>query len=83
VILSADGLVVSDVHVVGGASDIRVVLADLREFAADLILGDQESDLAVLQLREASDLPHLSLHAIDTLDAGDLVLSVGNAFGVG
>ncbi|KPQ01219.1 MAG: putative trypsin-like serine protease [Rhodobacteraceae bacterium HLUCCA12] len=61
VIVSSDGIVVSNYHVVGGASDIRVVLGDRREFAADLILSDAESDLAVLRLRGAEDLPALPL----------------------
>lgn len=83
VILDADGIVVSNDHVVGGASDIRVVLNDRREFAADLILSDPESDLAVLRLRGASGLPVLALADSDQAQVGDLVLAIGNPFGVG
>jgi len=83
VILSADGIVVSNDHVVGGADDIRVVLQDRREFAADLILSDRESDLAVLRLRGAAGLPHLELADSDRVEVGDLVLAIGNPFGVG
>lgn len=83
VIVSADGIVVSNYHVVGQATEIRVVLNDRREYAADVILGDQESDLAVLRLRDAADLPVLELRNSDELEVGDLVLAIGNPFGVG
>jgi len=83
VILSADGIVVSNFHVVGNAEDIRVVLSDRREFAADAILQDQESDLAVLRLRGATGLPALELADSDRIEVGDLVLAIGNPFGVG
>jgi Do/DeqQ family serine protease len=83
VIVSGDGLVVSNFHVVGGATDIRVVLNDRREYAADLILADEDSDLAVLRLRDAPDLPSLALADSDRAEVGDLVLAIGNPFGVG
>jgi Do/DeqQ family serine protease len=83
VILSADGIVVSNYHVVGEATDIRVVLADRREFSATVVLGDEESDLALLQLEGAADLPALSLRDSDSVEVGELVLAIGNPFGVG
>lgn len=83
VILSPDGIVVSNYHVVGGASDIRVVLTDRREFSAEVVLADEASDLAVLRLNDARDLPALALRDSDTLEVGDLVLAIGNPFGVG
>ena len=83
VILSADGIVVSNYHVVGMATDIRVVLTDRREFSARVLLGDQESDLAILQLEDAEALPHLGLRDSDHVDVGELVLAIGNPFGVG
>lgn len=83
VIVASDGIVVSNYHVVGGADDIRVVLGDRREFAADVMLADQESDLAVLRLRDAHDLPTISLANSDVVEVGDLVLAIGNPFGVG
>ncbi|PLL11855.1 serine protease [Tabrizicola sp. TH137] len=83
VIVSADGIVVSNYHVVGQATEIRVVLNDRREFAADVILGDEESDLAVLRLRQAEALPFLEMRNSDELEVGDLVLAIGNPFGVG
>ena len=83
VILSADGIMVSNYHVVRGADEIRVVLDDRREFAAEVILADEESDLAVLRIDEAEGLPTLELADSDALQVGDLVLAMGNPFGVG
>ena len=83
VILSADGIVVSNYHVVGMATDIRVVLNDRREFSARVLLGDRESDLAILQLDGASDLPSLALRESEGVEVGELVLAIGNPFGVG
>ena len=83
VILSADGIVVSNYHVVGEATEIRVVLNDRREFDATVLLGDEESDLAILRISGAEDLPFLSLRDSDTVEVGELVLAIGNPFGVG
>ncbi|MBV2359869.1 trypsin-like peptidase domain-containing protein [Thalassococcus sp. CAU 1522] len=83
VILSGDGIVVSNYHVVGQATDIRVVLNDRREFAAQVLLGDEEADLAILQLDGAAHMPHLPLRDSDTVEVGELVLAIGNPFGVG
>ena len=83
VILSRDGFVVSNYHVVGMATDVRVVLNDRREFKAEVLLGDEKSDLAILKLEGAQDLPHLELRDSDTVEVGELVLAIGNPFGVG
>ncbi|MEM9580870.1 MAG: trypsin-like peptidase domain-containing protein [Pseudomonadota bacterium] len=83
VILSPDGFMVSNYHVVGEASDIRVVLKDRREFQADVVLGDEASDLAILRLRDAEDLPSLPLRDSNSVQVGELVLAIGNPFGVG
>jgi Do/DeqQ family serine protease len=83
VILSEDGIVVSNFHVVGNATEIRVMLNDRREFDADVILTDEESDLAVLKLRGARELPVLAFADSDAVEVGDLVLAIGNPFGVG
>ncbi len=83
VILSPDGIVVSNYHVVGQATDIRVVLNDRREFDARVLLADEEADLAILQLEGAQDMPHLPLRDSDTVEVGELVLAIGNPFGVG
>lgn len=83
VILSEDGIVVSNYHVVGEATDIRVVLNDRREYVARVLLGDEEADLAVLQIEDAPDLPALRLRDSDNVEVGELVLAIGNPFGVG
>ncbi len=85
VIVSAEGLVVTNHHVIENADQIRVVLADRSEFVADIALSDERTDLAVLRLRELGgrELPLLSLADSDGLLVGDLVLAIGNPFGVG
>lgn len=82
VIVSADGFVVSNYHVVGQADDIRVVLNDRREFQARVLIGDEEADLAILKI-DAEDMPFLNLRDSDTVEVGELVLAIGNPFGVG
>ncbi|MCB1365535.1 MAG: trypsin-like peptidase domain-containing protein [Rhodobacteraceae bacterium] len=83
VILSEDGIVVSNYHVVGQATDIRVVLTDRREFNATVLLGDAEADLAILGIEGADGLPFLPLRDSDHVEVGELVLAIGNPFGVG
>jgi Do/DeqQ family serine protease len=83
VIVSAEGIVVSNYHVVGDATDIRVVLHDRREFDAKVLLADKGADLAVLKLEGADDLPSLSLRDSDEVEVGELVLAIGNPFGIG
>ncbi|MFN0116490.1 MAG: trypsin-like peptidase domain-containing protein [Paracoccaceae bacterium] len=83
VILRGDGIVVSNYHVVGEASEIRVVLSDRREFEGRVILSDARADLAVIRLAGASGLPALGLADSDRAEVGDLVLAIGNPFGVG
>ena len=83
VILSPDGIVVSNYHVVGQATDIRVVTTDRHEYEARVVLADEEADLAILQLEGAEDLPFLSLRDSDHVEVGELVLAIGNPFGVG
>jgi Do/DeqQ family serine protease len=84
VIVDNEGLVVTNNHVVGGASDIRVVLSDKREFDATILLSDDRTDLAVLKIDGgAAGLPSLELGDSDALEVGDLVLAIGNPFGVG
>lgn len=83
VILSPDGIVVSNYHVVGQATDISVVLNDRREFSARVLLADEQSDLAILQLEDAAGMPHLQLRDSDTVEVGELVLAIGNPFGIG
>ena len=83
VILREDGIVVSNYHVVGDAIDIRVVLNDGREFSARVLIADKESDLAILKLDGAANMPFLEFRDDETVEVGELVLAIGNPFGIG
>ncbi|MCF3629393.1 DegQ family serine endoprotease [Thalassospiraceae bacterium LMO-SO8] len=84
VIVRADGLIVTNNHVIEGADEIKVVLHDRREYEAKIIGTDDRTDLAVLRLEGApADLPVLDLADSDSVKVGDLVLAIGNPFGVG
>ena len=84
VIVDPRGLIVTNNHVIKDGDDIRVALADRREFAAKLLLADERTDLAVLKIDAGDeDLASLPLADSDNLEVGDLVLAIGNPFGVG
>src|SRR4051794_23636162 len=84
VIVDASGLVVTNVHVIEGADQVKVSLADKREFEADIVLKDPRSDLAVLRLKDTKEkFPTLDFTNSDELLVGDIVLAIGNPFGVG
>ncbi|WP_020178190.1 DegQ family serine endoprotease [Methylopila sp. M107] len=84
VIVSDDGLVITNNHVVEGMTEMRVALSDKRELPAKLILKDKRTDLAVLRIGEGKEkFPALAFGDSDALAIGDLVLAVGNPFGVG
>ncbi len=84
VIVDAAGLVVTNNHVISGATEVKVALADGREFQAEILLRDERTDLAVLKLDGGADgFPVLEFGDSDNLEVGDLVLAVGNPFGVG
>lgn len=84
VIVAADGLIVTNNHVVDKADEITVVLPDRREFEAEVVVRDDKTDLAVLRIdAKGEKLPYLPLRDSDTLEVGDLVLAIGNPFGVG
>jgi Do/DeqQ family serine protease len=83
VILTSDGMVVTNYHVVGQATDITVVLSDRREFQAQIVLADEDSDLAILSIENVRNLPYLPLRRGDSVDVGELVLAIGNPFGIG
>lgn len=82
VIVSTEGYILTNHHVVNGADEIRVALRDGRETFARTIGSDPDSDLAVLKI-ELEDLPVIALASSDTLEVGDVVLAIGNPFGVG
>jgi Do/DeqQ family serine protease len=84
VIVDPSGLIVTNFHVIRGASQVKVALNDKREFDADIVLKDARSDLAVLRIRGAHErFPTLQLGDSDKLQVGDVVLAIGNPFGVG
>jgi serine protease Do len=82
VIVSADGYLLTNHHVIDGSADIRVELTDRRTYPAKVVGSDPPSDLAVLKV-EASGLPVLPLGDSDRVRVGDVVLAVGNPLGVG
>ena len=84
VIVDEGGIIVTNHHVIDGADAITVVLADRREFDASLVGSDEPSDLAVLKVKtDGKKLPFLKFRDSDELEVGDLVLAIGNPFGVG
>src|SRR5947209_16860244 len=84
VMVDASGLVVTNNHVIEGADQVKVSLADKREFEAEIVLKDSRTDLAVLRLKDAHDkFATLDFANSDELLVGDVVLAIGNPFGVG
>jgi Do/DeqQ family serine protease len=84
VIVDPSGLVVTNNHVIEGASEVKVALADKREFEAELVLKDTRSDLAVMRLKGVHErFPALEFGNSDELQVGDVVLAIGDPFGVG
>jgi Do/DeqQ family serine protease len=84
VIVDQSGIVVTNHHVIEGADQIRVALADKREFDAEVLLRDQRSDLAVLRIKDAHErFPAIEFGDSDAIEVGDLVLAIGDPFGVG
>ncbi|OWJ65274.1 Do family serine endopeptidase [Inquilinus limosus] len=85
VLVGSGGLVVTNHHVIKDADQITVVLSDRTEYEAELVLSDERTDLAFLKLKDLAgrSLPALPLGDSDALEVGDLVLAIGNPFGVG
>ncbi len=84
VVVRKDGVIVTNNHVIKDADEIVVAFADRREFRAEVILADERTDLAVLRIEtNGSELPVLELRDSEDLEVGDLVLAIGNPFGVG
>ena len=82
VVVTADGYILTNNHVVDGADAVRVRMADGTEFAAKVIGRDPKSDVAVLKV-DTDNLPHVELADSDRIEVGDIVLAVGNPFGIG
>src|SRR3546814_178615 len=84
VIIEPDGVIVTNNHVIDGATEIVVALADRREFEAKVVAADPHVDLAVLRIdTKGEKLPHLEFRDSDDLEVGDLVVAIGDPFGVG
>jgi len=84
VIVDPSGLVVTNYHVIEGASEVKVALSDKREFDAEIVLKDEHSDLTILRLKGVNErFPVLEFSNSDELQVGDVVLAIGDPFGVG
>ena len=84
VIVDPAGLVVTNYHVIEGASEVKVALSDKREFDAEIMLKDEHSDLTILRLKGVNErFPVLDFADSDALAVGDVVLAIGDPFGVG
>ncbi|MES2752298.1 MAG: DegQ family serine endoprotease [Pseudomonadota bacterium] len=84
VMVDASGLVVTNNHVIEGADQVKISLSDKREFEAEIVLKDSRTDLAVLRIKEAKEkFPTLEFSNSDDALVGDVVLAIGNPFGVG
>ncbi len=84
VMVDPTGLVVTNNHVIEGADQVKVSLSDKREFEAEIVLKDSRTDLAVLRLKDTKEkFPMLDFANSDELLVGDVVLAIGNPFGVG
>ncbi|ODN72022.1 DegQ family serine endoprotease [Methylobrevis pamukkalensis] len=84
VIVDPSGIIITNNHVIADGTEVKIALADRREFECDVILKDKELDLAVLKIRDPrGDLPSVPIGESDALEVGDIVLAIGNPFGVG
>lgn len=83
VIVDASGIVITNNHVIKDADEIKVALSDGRQFESKVLLRDETTDLAVLKIDAKDQFPVLALGNSDEVEVGDLVLAIGNPFGVG
>src|SRR5437773_3951032 len=82
VVVTKDGYILTNNHVVDGADEVKVALQDGREFTAKVIGRDPKSDVAVIKV-DAKDLPAVPMVESDKVEVGDVVLAIGNPFGIG
>jgi serine protease Do len=82
VVITKDGYILTNNHVVDGAEEVKVALQDGREFTAKVIGRDPKSDVAVVKI-DAKDLPTIPIADSDKVEVGDVVLAIGNPFGIG
>jgi Do/DeqQ family serine protease len=83
VVVDASGLVVTNFHVIRDADEVKVAMSDGREFTSKVLLKDESLDLAILKIDAPEPFPVVPIGDSDALEVGDLVLAVGNPFGVG
>ncbi|HTM77645.1 MAG TPA: DegQ family serine endoprotease, partial [Devosia sp.] len=85
VIVDGSGMILTNRHVIEGATDVRIALSDGREYPVDIAVEDAQTDLAVLKIRDpkGATFPAITFADSDALQVGDLVLAIGNPFGVG
>ncbi len=83
VLVDPSGVIVTNNHVISDADEVKVALADGREFESEILLKDKALDLAVLKIQDDEAFPAVRLGDSDALEVGDLVLAIGNPFGVG
>ncbi len=83
VIVSPEGFILTNYHVIENADEIRAVLSDKREYVAKLVVKDKKTDLALLKIEDGQEFPFLTVVPHDDLEVGDIVLAIGNPFGVG
>ncbi len=83
VIVDPAGLVITNNHVIENMTEVKVALADRREFEAEILLRDPRTDIAVLKMKDPTNLQAIELGDSEALQVGDIVLAIGNPFGVG
>ena len=83
VIVDPSGLVVTNYHVIRDADEVKIATSDGREFESTILLKDESLDLAVLKIKSDGTFPVIRFGDSDALEVGDLVLAIGNPFGVG
>lgn len=83
VVIDPSGIVITNYHVIQGADDIKVAFSDGREYSSRILLQDESVDLAILQIEGGTGFAALEFGDSDALEVGDLVLAIGNPFGVG
>nr|MCU0790402.1 trypsin-like peptidase domain-containing protein [Nitratireductor sp.] len=84
VVVSKDGVILTNNHVIANMDLVKIALADGREFECDILLTDERSDLAVLKVRDGdAEFTPIEIGDSDAVEVGDLVLAIGNPFGVG
>ncbi|MEP4423773.1 MAG: trypsin-like peptidase domain-containing protein, partial [Nitratireductor sp.] len=83
VIVDPSGIIVTNYHVIGEADDIKVALSNGREYESTILLKDESLDLAVMKIEADAAFPAIDIGDSDALEVGDLVLAIGNPFGVG